>query len=414
MNHPSKNITGSEGDELAGKKIVLCITGSVAAYRAVDLARMLMRHGADVRAVMSEATAMALLHPDMMKWATGNDVVTKLTGNLEHIMLADYDTSDLVIVYPCTANTIGKAANGIDDTPVASVLSVALGAKIPVVIAPAMHEAMYENAFIQENVRKLKGHATFVGPYIKEGKAKVAEPEQVLDTAIAILAGPLFLASRKILITAGSTIEHIDPVRVITNQSSGKMGVAIAREAEKMGAKVTLVYGHGTAINNTSTGKVIRVSTSAEMREAVVKELKNNDYDAAIMAAAVADFASASRSAKKLDTRNGGLTVSLVPTAKIVDDIKKADKSTFLVAFKAEHGVSDTVLVGRARSKLKECGADLVVANDVGRKGSAVGSDNNEVFIIDKKGKVVHIPLDSKQAIACKLLEIISRSLQDD
>src|SRR5512143_3369134 len=153
--HPSKDITGSDGGELAGKKIVLCITGSVAAYRAIDVARLLMRHGADVYAVMSESTVTALLHPDMMKWSTGNDVVTKLTGDREHIMLADYNMSDLVVVYPCTANTIGKVANGIDDTPVTSVLSVALGSKIPVIIAPAMHKAMYENRLIQENVARL-------------------------------------------------------------------------------------------------------------------------------------------------------------------------------------------------------------------------------------------------------------------
>src|ERR671928_1425345 len=143
--HPSKDIIGLEDNDLAGKKIVLCITGSIAAYKAIDLARLLMRHGADVYSVMSKKVAPTLLTPDMMKWATGNCVVTKLTGDLEHISLADYNKSDLILVYPCTANTIGKMANGIDDTPVTSVLSVALGSKIPVIIAPAMHEAMYEN-----------------------------------------------------------------------------------------------------------------------------------------------------------------------------------------------------------------------------------------------------------------------------
>lgn len=409
--HPSKDITGSEGGELAGRKIVLCITGSVAAYRAVDLARLFMRHGADVHAVMSEATATALLHPDMMKWATGNDVVTKLTGNLEHIALADYGKSDLIVVYPCTANTIGKAAGGIDDTPVTSVLSVALGSKIPVIIAPAMHEAMYENPFIQENVKKLQRQATFVGPNIAEGKAKVAEPEQMLDAAIAMLAGSGPLAGKKILITAGSTVEHIDPVRVITNQSSGKMGAAIASEAEKMGAMVTVVYGHGMA---SPAGRIVRVSTSAEMRGTVAKELKNNNYDVAIMAAAVADYSPAKKSAKKIDTRGGSINMSLVPTAKIVDDVKKVSKSIFLVAFKADHGVSDAALVNKAYDKLKECNADLVVANDIGRKGSAAGSDDNEVFIVDKKRRVIHIPLESKQAIARRLLEIVSKSLKDD
>ena len=242
--HPSKDIVGSDGSELVGKKIVLCITGSVAAYRAIDLARLLMRRGADVHAVMTESTGATLLHPEMMKWATGNDVVTKLTGNLEHVMLADYGMSDLIIVYPCTANTLGKIASGIDDTPVTSVLSVALGSKIPVVIAPAMHGAMYENKFIQHNVERLSGNVVFVEPTREEGKAKVAEPEQVLDAVISIFpGGPL--AGTRVLVTAGSTVEHIDPIRVLTNTSSGKMGIAIAEEAERIGATVTIISVHG-------------------------------------------------------------------------------------------------------------------------------------------------------------------------
>lgn len=406
--HPSKGITGSDGTELAGKKIVLCITGSVAAYRAVDLARLLMRHGADVHAVMSEAVASTLLHAEMMKWATGNDVVTRLTGDLEHVALADYGMSDLIVVYPCTANTVGKAANGIDDTPVTSVLSVALGSKIPVIIAPAMHEAMYENRFIQQNVEKLKGHGVvFVEPKMEEGKAKVAEPEQVLKVAVGIArAGPL--SGKKVLVTAGSTVEHIDPIRVITNLSSGKMGIAIAREAERMGAQVTLVYGHGT--ESPAASRVVRVNTGEEMHDAVASELKKK-YDAVIMAAAVADYAPSTKSAKKIDTRSGRLDLSLVATKKIVDQVKRASKSTFLVAFKADHGVSDSALVEKAYGKLKECDADLVVANDLGREGSGAGSDRNEVFIVDRRKKVVHVPLDSKQAVARKILELVAQNV---
>ena len=401
--HPSKDITGSDGSELACKKIALCITGSVAAYRAIDMARLLMRHGADVYAVMSESTAQVLLHPEMMKWATGNDVVTKLTGNLEHIMLADYNMSDLIIVYPCTANTIGKAANGIDDTPVTSVLSVALGSKIPVIIAPAMHKAMYENRLIQENVARLQSLVTFVGPKIEEGKAKVAEPEQVLAAAIA-MTGKKALSGKKVLVTAGSTIEHIDPIRVITNQSSGKMGTAIAAEAMRMGADVTLVYGRGNA--NPVASRIISVESSDEMHDVVTKELKNG-YDVVIMAAAVADFTPAAKSTKKIDTRSGAASLSLVPTKKIIDEVRKSS-SAFLVAFKADYGVSDSALVDKAYNKLKECGADLVVANDVGRKDSKIGSDRNEVFIVDKKKKVLHMPLDSKAAVARKIIELVS------
>jgi phosphopantothenoylcysteine decarboxylase / phosphopantothenate---cysteine ligase len=406
--HPSKDIAGSDGSELSGRKIVLCITGSVAAYRAIDLARLLMRRGADVHAVMTESTSATLLHPEMMKWATGNDVVTKLTGNLEHVMLADYGMSDLIIVYPCTANTLGKIVAGIDDTPVTSVLSVALGSKIPVMIAPAMHEAMYENKFIQHNVEKLRGHAIFVEPTREEGKAKVAEPEQVLHVAISVLSdGPL--AGKRVLVTAGSTIEHIDPIRVVTNTSSGKMGIAIVQEAERMGAKVTLVYGHGTEPVN---GKAVRVSTGEEMYRAMVSELSSKKYDAVIMAAAVADFMPASRSEKKVDTRAGKMELQLVPTRKIIEQVKKKSKDTFLVAFKAEYGVSDSALIEKAYKKLQECDADIVVANDLGRKGSEAGSDRNQVIIVNKKRKAVHLRLESKTVIARRLLEIVSKSIE--
>ncbi|HXV46783.1 MAG TPA: bifunctional phosphopantothenoylcysteine decarboxylase/phosphopantothenate--cysteine ligase CoaBC [Nitrososphaera sp.] len=405
--HPSKDIVGTDGTELGGRKIVLCITGSVAAYRAIDLARLLMRRGADVHAVITEATAATLLHPEMMKWATGNDVVTKLTGSLEHVMLADYGMSDLIIIYPCTANTIGKMAAGIDDTPVTSVLSVALGSKIPIIVAPAMHEAMYENKFIQQNVDRLRMHVTFVEPSIEEGKAKVTEPEQVVKAAIAVLSrGPL--AGRRVLVTAGSTVEHIDPIRVVTNTSSGKMGVAIAQEAERMGAAVTLVYGHGSEPAN---GRALRVSTSEEMHRAVISELSSKKYDIAIMAAAVADFAPAKKSDRKIDTRSGRMELSLVATKKIIDEVKKRSKNTFLVAFKADYNVADSALIDKAYKKLQETGADLVVANDLGRKGSEAGSDKNQVFIVDRKKKVVHLPLESKQAIARKLLELVAESI---
>lgn len=404
--HPSKEITGSHGSELAGKKIVLCVTGSVAAYRAVDMARLLMRHGADVYTVMSDPTSQ-LLPSEMMKWATGNDVVTSLTGDLEHIRLADYDMSDLVLVYPCTANTIGKAAAGIDDTPVTSVLSVALGSKIPVVIAPAMHQAMYENPFILQNVEKLKKRAIFVEPTMAEGKAKVAEPSQVLAAAIeALSSGPL--SGRNVLVTAGSTVEFIDPIRVLTNLSTGRMGVAIAKEARKLGASVTLVFAHGSVEPDAAAGKVIRVGTSNEMLAAVTSELSSKKYDIAIMAAAVADFAPSKRSRKKIDSREGSLKVELVKTVKIVDRVKQISKRTFLVAFKADHDVDRDILVDKAYKKLKESGADLVIANDVGKVSKAGGSEMNEVFVVDAAKKVTHLPIEEKSRIARKLLELVA------
>ncbi len=404
--HPSKDILGRRGKQLEGKKIVLCITGSVAAYRAIDLARLLMRHSADVHAVMTESTASMLLNPEIMKWATGNDVVTKLTGNLEHIILADYGMSDLIIVYPCTANTLGKVAAGIDDTPVTSILSVALGSKIPIIVAPAMHEAMYENIFVQQNVSKLKEHMVFIAPKIEGGKAKVADPEHLLNATISVFSNKAPLSGKRVLVTAGSTIEYIDPIRVITNLSSGKMGVAIAQEAQRMGATVTLVYGHGTL--SPETGRIVRVNTAQEMYKVVVSELSSKRHDIAVMAAAVADFAPAKRSDKKIDTKLGKVELSLVATRKIIDEVKNNSKDTFLVAFKADYCVSESVLIEKAYRKLKECDADIIVANDLGRKGSEPGSDKNEVFIVDRDKKIVHLPPESKAQVARRLMELVA------
>jgi phosphopantothenoylcysteine decarboxylase / phosphopantothenate---cysteine ligase len=404
--HPSKDILGIDGGELEGKKIVLCITGSVAAYRAIDLARLLMRHSGDVRVVMTESTASMLINPELMKWATGNDVITKLTGNLEHIALADYGMSDLIIVYPCTANTLGKVAAGIDDTPVTSILSVALGSKIPIIVAPAMHEAMYENIFVKQNVGKLKEHMIFIEPKIEGGKAKVAAPEYILNAAISLFSNNAPLSGKRVLVTAGSTIEYIDPIRVMTNLSSGKMGIAIAQEVQRMGATVTLVYGHGALNPPLVTGKIVRVSTGEEMHKAVVSELTSKRYDIAVMAAAVADFVPAKKSDKKIDTEPGKMELSLVATKKIIDEVKNKSKDTFLIAFKADYCVSDSVLIEKAYRKLKKCDADIIVANDLGRKGSEPGSDKNEVFIIDRDKKIVHLSPQSKDQVAKRLLEL--------
>lgn len=408
--HPSKDIVGSDGSELNGKKIVLCVTASVAAYKAVDLARLLMRHGADVHAVMSKSTKM-LLTPELMQWATGNDVVTELTWKLEHIQLADYGRSDLIVIYPCTGNTLSKIANGIDDTPVTSVASVALGSKIPIMIAPAMHEAMYENPILQKNMEALKGLVEFVEPNVVEGKAKIADPETVLNAVLAKMRSNSKLKGKNILVTAGATIEFIDPIRVVTNPASGKLGAAIAKEATMMGANVTLIYGHGYA-DLPSNAKIINVKTSDEMMDAVINELKSNNYHVAIMTAAVSDFKPESPKDVKIETRdNKQITLTLKTTSKIVDQIKKVSPSTFLVAFKADSDVSDDDLIKSAYDKMRECNADLMVANDIGRKGSEMGSDTSEVFIIGKNKKVRHLPIQTKQSVARVLLEELANYL---
>jgi len=383
--HPSLDIVSSDGTELAGKKIVLCISGSVAAYKSIELARLLMRHGSDVTCVASKA-ATDLIKPSYFKWATGNEVITKLTGDLEHIKIADYKKSDLIVVYPCTANTLGKLANGIDDTPISTVLSVGLGSKIPIVMALAMHEAMYENAAVRKNITFLKGKIEFIGPNMVEGKAKASEPEEVLDFVLKKFGSSSKLRGKKVLITAGPTIEYLDPVRVITNQSTGKTGVLLAAEFVSAGAKVTFIYGPGKEPPPKGV-KLVRVETSKEMFDVVRKEMKQK-FDIVILAAAVSDYTPERLNKTKIKSIPNKILIKLKRAPKIIDVIKKTQKDVFLIGFKAETNTSRERLINEARKKLKESKADLIVANDIGLKKYKENSDYNNVIIIDTKNTI--------------------------
>ena len=380
--HPSLDIVSSDGTELVGKKFVLCISGSVAAYKSIELARLLMRHGADVTCVASKA-ATELIKPSYFKWATGNEVITKLTGDLEHIKIADYKQSDLIVVYPCTANTLGKLANGIDDTPISTVLSVGFGSKIPIVIALAMHEAMYENAAVRKNMEFLKGKVEFIGPNMIEGKAKASEPEEVLNFVLKKFGSSSKLRGKKVLITAGPTIEYIDPVRVITNQSTGKTGVLLASEFVSTGAKVTLIYGPGRELPPQGC-KVIKVKTSKEMLDAVKKEMKHR-FNIVILTAAVSDYIPERPSLTKIKSDLRRITVKLKRAPKIIDQIKKIQKDVFLVGFKAETNSSRSKLIVEAKNKMKESGADLMIANDIGSRRYKENPDYNNVIIVNSK-----------------------------
>ncbi len=380
--HPSLDIVGSDGTELAGKKIVLCISGSVAAYKSIELARLLMRHGGDVTCVASKA-ATDLIQPSYFKWATGNSVITKLTGDLEHIKVADYKQSDLIVVYPCTANTLGKLANGIDDTPISTVLSVGLGSKIPIIIALAMHQAMYENPAVVSNIEFLKNKVAFISPKFIEGKAKAAEPEEILDVILQRFGASPVLKGKKVLITAGPTIEYIDPVRVITNQSTGKTGVLLASEFVSAGSKVTMIYGPGTEMPPKGA-KVVHVKTSSQMSEAVKKEMRQK-WDIVILAAAVSDYTPEKPSKTKLDSDLSRISLKMKKVPKMINGIKKIQKNVFLVGFKAETGISKEQLIKKAREKIVQADCDLVIANDIGTKRYKENSGYNNVISIDLK-----------------------------
>ncbi len=394
--HPSLDIVNSHGVELSGKRIVLCVAGSVAAYKAIELARLLMRHGADVTCVTSNA-ATKLIQPDYFKWATGNKVITKLTGELEHIKLADYNQSDLVIVYPATANTLGKLANGIDDTPISTILTVGFGSKIPILMCLAMHESMYDNSAVKKNIEFLRNKIEFLAPQMIEGKAKASEPEEVLEYVLKKFGLRSALKNKKVLMTAGPTIEHIDPVRVITNQSSGKTGVSLASELISAGAKVTFVYGPGEE-KPPKGAKIINVLSSKDMHNAVKTELKKK-FDIVIMAAAVADYVPTKPSKNKIKSSKNEMKISLKKVPKIIDQIKKYQKNVLLIGFKAETNLTKNQLIKSAQKKLKESSSDMIIANDIGSSRYKKNPQNNQVIIVDSR-KVVVSGWMKKQRIA--------------
>ena len=401
--HPSLDIVESYGTELTGKKIVLCVAGSVAAYKSIELARLLMRHGANVKCVMSNASTK-LIKPDYMKWATGNNVITKLTGNMEHIDLVDYKRSDLVIVYPSTANTLGKLATGIDDTPISTILTVAFGSKIPIIMGLAMHRSMYENAAVRKNIAFLEKKVDFVSPNMIEGKAKAPEPEDVLHFILTKFGQSKILKGKKVLMTAGPTIEKIDPIRIITNHSTGKTGVLLASELVSAGAKVTLVYGPG--ITEPPKGaKIIPVQTVTDMFNEVKKQMKKK-FDIIILAAAASDYIPKNQYSKKIKSTRNSLTVELKKAPKIIDHIKKLQKDAFLIGFKAETDISKKELAIRAKQKLRDSKADMIIANDIGKKYFK-DIRYNELLIVDSK-TVVTIGRNKKERIAkliCKNIE---------
>ncbi|MCH7968854.1 MAG: bifunctional phosphopantothenoylcysteine decarboxylase/phosphopantothenate--cysteine ligase CoaBC [Thaumarchaeota archaeon] len=380
--HPSFDIIGTYGLELSSKRIILCVAGSVAVYKAIELARLLMRHGANVVCVASNA-ATKLIKPDYFTWATGNRVITKLTGELEHIDLADYKRSDLIIVYPGTANTLGKLANGIDDTPVSTVLTVGFGSKIPILMALAMHQSMYNNAAVKKNIEFLRNKIDFISPQLIEGKAKVAEPEDVLEYVLKKFGFSSVLHKKRVLITVGPTIEYIDPVRVITNLSTGKTGVLLAGELVSAGAKVVMIYGPGKEKPPKGV-KIISVQTTKEMLDSVKKQLKKK-FDVVILSAAASDYTVEQSSKSKIKSSKKNLIIKLKWAPKIIDQIKKIQKNVFLVGFKAEINLSKKALEREARKKMRESKADLMIANDIGSPSYKKNPNYNEILVVDSK-----------------------------
>lgn len=382
--HPVGNIRGTLSRHLEGRTVVLAVSGSIAAVKAVELARELVRHGAEVVPVMSEA-ATRILHPDALEFATGRKPILRLTGAVEHVSLLGnvQGRADLLLVAPATANTVSKMALGIDDTPVTTCATVAFGGKVPVVVAPAMHEVMLDHPIVAAHRRTLVERlgVAWVEPLREEGKAKLADVEAIVEAVIHRLANgpdrPGPLAGKKALVIAGATEEPIDPVRVLTNRSSGRSGVLIATELRRLGAEVTLWMGRAAEVPAHLAPATVRFSTHADLLRLAKGGLSG--YAQVWMPAAIGDFA-AKPAKRKLDSGKA-IRLDLEPLPKVIAQVRKAAPKATLVAFKAES--DPKAILPKAKDRLKRHRAQFVVAN----LAASFGSDQTEAHLVSA-GKV--------------------------
>ncbi|UUX92104.1 bifunctional phosphopantothenoylcysteine decarboxylase/phosphopantothenate--cysteine ligase CoaBC [Methanoplanus endosymbiosus] len=349
---------------LKGKTVILGITGSIAAVEDIKLARALRRKGAEVRAVMSRA-ACGIIHPDAVTYACDHPAITEITGLIEHVKYCGIGGSgDILLIAPATANTICKIAGGIDDTPVTTFATTAIGRGMPVVIVPAMHESMYRHPAVKESIEKLKSWGiSFVEPKLEENKAKQASNDDiVLESERACGEKPL--AGKRVLITSGACTEPLDDVRVLTTGSSGAMGREIALEAYRLGADVTIVHKNTAIplINN------IKTSDSDSMREAVLNYADDEFPDYYISAAAISDFAPEIYSGKI--PSGEGVTITLLPKPKLLDGmlaLKGKNPDAKIIAFKLGRDEED-----KAKEMVKK-GIFMVAVNTPDVMGSLSG-----------------------------------------
>ena len=370
--HPSHVIRGRTTQLLHGKRIVIGVSGSIAAVEVPKIVRELIRHGADVKAVMS-GEATRIVTPEALEFATGHPPVTQLTGNVEHVTLLGpgEGRADLFLVAPATANSISKMAHGIDDTPVTSCASVALGGRVPMMIAPAMHAHMGVNPAVQENLEKLRswGVEILFGAAV-EGEEKIAGPEEVAAAVLHRLAsGPW--ARRHVVVIGGAGRESIDAVRSVTNESSGATAVALANQAHYRGAEVVLWAG-ALQVPVPPWVRTERWRGVPELLALARRRRADLAGAAAILVpAALSDFTVEARSGKIPSKQHETLTLTLRRAPKVLPELRRlAPPPVRLVAFKLEAGRSDRELEEAARELARETRADWVVANDVATMGS--------------------------------------------
>lgn len=402
-------------------EIIVGVSSGIALFKVVDLVKNLKKKF-NVTVIMTEHSTK-LISPKEFERASGNKVAVNLfrkgfdykdylkKKEIKHISLAD--KADIIVIAPATANIIAKLANGISDDLLTTTV---LATKADVIVCPSMNVNMWNNDLTQNNINKLKKQGFhIIDPEYGmlacgyEGKGRLAEIGKIEQFILNLINKKNQLKGKKIMVTAGATIEELDPIRYITNRSSGKMGIAIANEAYIRGADITLIRGH-TSVFPRYPYKDILVKSADDM----FKAIKDNiGVDIIIHTAAVSDF-TIDKKDSKISSKNK-INLRLKPTTKIIEKIKKMNKKVFLVGFKAEYGLKRSDIIDRAYSKLKKAGADLIIANDVAKKGVGFNTDTNEVYIIDKYKKVAFLPLKSKEQIAEEILDYVYNyiALQD-
>jgi phosphopantothenoylcysteine decarboxylase/phosphopantothenate--cysteine ligase len=382
---------------------VLGIAGGIACYKAVELVRLLVKDGFSVQVVMTREAAQ-FVTPLTFQTLSGKPVATEIFSLTEeseigHINLADQ--AQVFVIAPATANLIGKIASGIADDLLTTIV---MATQAPVLFAPSMNVHMFENPILQENIRKLRrlGYH-FIEPaegYLAcgyEGKGRLPEPEVILEEIRGLLKKK-DLAGERLLITAGPNHEAIDPVRFITNRSSGKMGYALARAAVRRGAEVTLVSGP-TSLSAPEKTKLLKVKTAADMRAAVLDGFPNSTT--VVMAAAVSDYSPVEAAPKKLKKGAESMRLELKRNPDILQELGAKKDGRFLIGFAAE---TDDV-IANAGKKLKEKNLDMIVANDVSAEGSGFEGETNIATILDRSGNLQTLPLMTKDELADRILD---------
>ncbi|NVM24883.1 MAG: bifunctional phosphopantothenoylcysteine decarboxylase/phosphopantothenate--cysteine ligase CoaBC [Desulfobacterales bacterium] len=391
---------------VAGKKIVLGITGSIAAYKATELLRYLRKAGAAVQVVMT-ANATWFVAPLTFETLSGNRVIEDMFSqdgtSIDHVSLGQ--ESDLIVIAPATANILAKIAHGIGDDFLSTLV---LAATAKILICPAMDKEMYSNSIVQANILSLRERG-FMVMEPEEGMlatgaiglGRFPDPSTIMEEIRRILSDH-DLEGLKALITAGPTIEWIDPVRIVTNRSTGKMGYALARAAWRRGAEVTLVTGP-THLDPPQGIGVIMVKTAEEMREAVLHNYR--DKDMVIKAAAISDYKPLRKAHEKEKKKATPITVEMTPTPDILAELGKDKGGITLVGFAAE----TTDHVANAMDKIRKKNLDLIVVNDVSREDRGFAADSNEVRMIDREGNEEVVPLMSKDDVADRILDRVKR-----